>query len=208
MPTRASRPAVPVILSLLFSAAAMADHVVAACGPELLKNVPPRAPAAASVRDFVRAAVSMDDDGRELLIREELLAGNLPDALRHTVAVTIAGIETTRAGTRIVVCVLPDYLAIGPDGNSLIAPMRLATALSVARSFGFVLPTPTIVDAIYGQAGTKLKPQPLPAGSWMRSTEYYLRHNALIVSQRDATRCMRTPTRSLLATRRISYSGG
>jgi len=186
MPTRTARPAFLAILFSLFSAAAAADKAAAPCGAELLKHVPPRSPAAGSVSDFVRASASMDDDGRERLIREELLAGNLPDALRHTVPVQVTGTVVVSHTPQIVVCVLPDYLAIGSDGNSLIAPMRLATALSIARNFGFILPTPTIVDAIYAQAGVKLRPQPLPAGSWMRSTEYYLRHNALIVTQRDA----------------------
>ena len=41
--------------------------------------------------------------------------------------------------------------------------MGLQTAFAVAASFGFVLPTPTMVDAIYEQAEFHLRPQPLPA---------------------------------------------
>lgn len=156
------------------------------CDPLLLEHIPPRPAGANSVAEFVRASASLDDDERELLIRAELLAGNLPDSLRRVFPVRITAKTSRQPAPQITLCVLSDYLAIGPDGNSLIAPMRLATALSIAKHFGFLLPTPTMVDAIYAQARLQLKPQPMPAGAWMRSTDYYLWHNALIVAQRAA----------------------
>ena len=52
-------------------------------------------------------------------------------------------------------------------------PMGLRTALAAAARFGFALPTPRMVDAIYEQAEFHLRPQPLPPGPEMRSNAYY-----------------------------------
>jgi hypothetical protein len=41
-----------------------------------------------------------------------------------------------------------------------------------------------MVDAIYAQASMHFDPQPLPAGSEMRSTGYSLQHNELVGAQR------------------------
>jgi hypothetical protein len=41
-----------------------------------------------------------------------------------------------------------------------------------------------MVDAIYTQSAIHLAPQPLPASPAMRSTAYYLNHDALVRSQR------------------------
>jgi hypothetical protein len=65
-------------------------------------------------------------------------------------------------------------------------PMGLATALTVAARFGFMLPTRRIVDLIYRQSTVHMTPQPLPAGDQMRSMDYYRRHNALVTQQRTA----------------------
>jgi hypothetical protein len=82
---------------------------------------------------------------------------------------------------------LPDYLSIGSSRDFLLVPVGLYTALAVADAFGFTLPTPKIVDAIYRQAAVHLAPQPLPPGGTMRSTAYYVRHNALVLAQRAET---------------------
>ena len=65
-------------------------------------------------------------------------------------------------------------------------PMDYHTASKVAASFGFILPTRRMVDAIYNQSANHLTPQPLPPGPQMRSTGYYKRHNEKILQQRCA----------------------
>jgi hypothetical protein len=64
--------------------------------------------------------------------------------------------------------------------------MGLEAALDVALHFGFELPTPKVVDAIYDEAPIKLQPLPLPAGDTMRSTAYFVEHNNMIGAQRAA----------------------
>ena len=75
-----------------------------------------------------------------------------------------------------MVCVTPDYLAIGSDDDYFLVPMRLETALAIARRFGFVLPTPKIVDAVYAQSQVQLRPQPLPASDAMAARIRTLPH--------------------------------
>ena len=128
----------------------------------------------------------MSGHDRETAIEAELLSGNIPAFLRRLIPVSL-GSETTNGQTRhVTICVLPDYLAVGSDGDFLLVPMRLATALAVARRYGFTLPTTKMVDAIYEQAAVHLAPQPLPAGDQMLSTDYYWHHNQ-IVRQQEAT---------------------
>lgn len=88
---------------------------------------------------------------------------------------------------RLVLCVMSDYLSLGADDDFLLIPMGLNTALAVGAKFGFTLPTRRLVDLIYRQSKLQMKPQPLPAGDQMRSTEYYQRHNSLVQDQRAAS---------------------
>ncbi len=155
------------------------------CAETQSAAIPPRSAGAMSGSELARRLDGVDDDAREDLIRNELFAGNIPEFLRRLRPVEIRGDQIHGVGTRIVLCVMPDYLALGSDGDYLLVPMRLQTALAVATRYGFTLPTPAIVDAIYAQAEIHLAPQPLPASPAMRSTRYYLNHNALVRSQRN-----------------------
>ena len=89
-----------------------------------------------------------------------------------------------------VVWVTPDYIAIGSDADFLRIPLDYPTAVKVADTFDCILPTRKIVDAIYEQATCRLRPEPLPAGPHMRSSEYYLRHRELIRNARKKEGCV------------------
>jgi hypothetical protein len=126
----------------------------------------------------------LEGSARDAEVRRELLAGNLPEHLRHLAPVTLKGRGRDGAPLTVTFCVMRDYLAVGSDSDSLIVPMGLPTALDVAAEFDSVLPTPRLVDAIYEAADLKLAPQPLPASDEMRSTAYLVRHDTLIAEQR------------------------
>ena len=81
---------------------------------------------------------------------------------------------------------LPDYLALGSDADFVFVPLGLRAALDIAGHFGFSLPTPKLVDAIYEQSVVKLVPLPLAAGDGMRSTAYFVYHSELINRERTA----------------------
>jgi len=156
----------------------------AACGDFLTSRIPQRAPAAPVGSEFVKQVGGLDDDAREIAIRQQFLSGNMPAFLRHLQPVEFHSSTAGRAAN-VTVCVSPDYLAVGTDKNFFFAPMRLQTALIIAREFRFALPTAKMVDAIYAQARRHLQPRPLPAGDTMRTTSYYWEHNELIAGQRS-----------------------
>jgi len=172
------------LAGLVFLSATAAKASSEPCNETLLKRIPARSPTALEGSAFAHEVEGLREGDRDIRIEEELLAGNMPQSLHHLRPVTFHGLLPGGAMARLTICVHADYLAIGSDRDSLLVPMRLATALRVARRFGFLLPTSKMVDAIYEQAQTHLTPQPLPAGDRMRSTDYYEHHNQLIALQR------------------------
>jgi hypothetical protein len=79
---------------------------------------------------------------------------------------------------------MPDYLAVGSDDDFIRVPMGFEAATSVARRFGFTLPTRKMVDAIYQQSVVRLEPRPMKPGPQMVSTQYFFAHNEAIENQR------------------------
>jgi hypothetical protein len=156
------------------------------CDDSLTSAIPARPAAALGGRAFAAELRGLSDDEREAAIRRELMAGNIPGFLRRFVPVQFESRDADGAPLNVIVCAAPDYLAIGSDQDFLLMPMRLATALSAASDFGLTLPTRRMVDAIYAQAAVRFVPQPLPASSEMRSTDYLLHHNELVSQQRAA----------------------
>jgi hypothetical protein len=170
---------------LLCAAGTRASEVSASqCGDQLTRSIPPRPTGAPTGSDFAHRLSGLDGDERENAIQEQLVAGNIPEFLRHLAPVRLTGHEAGSQATEVTVCVSPDYLAVGSDQDFFLVPMRLRTALAVANQFRFELPTPRMVDAIYAQAAMRLNPQPLPASDAMRTTAYYWEHNEIVQQQR------------------------
>jgi len=186
------RPSTPLkrLLCILASLGAAASSSAAVAAPECraaASGIPATAPGAVSGREFAARVAGLEGAARDEEVRTELLAGDLPQHLRHFAAVRMHGRTAAGEAVEITLCVMPDYLAVGSDEDALLVPMGLPTALRVAARYGFVLPTPRMVDAIYDAATVKLAPEPLPAGDQMRSTAYVVRHDRMIAAQR-ATR--------------------
>ncbi len=180
-----------VTLVILFglacsSASAVSPSAGSPCGEPLTRQIPARPPAAPGGREFARQVSGMSDDARESAVLRQLLRGNIPDFLRRLTPVILSGSLADGRFASVTVCVSPDYLAIGSDENFLLVPVRLQTALTIARRFRFALPTRKIVDAVYAQAAVHLQPQPLPASKTMRTTAYYWEHSELVREQRLA----------------------
>lgn len=165
-----------------------ASHLASA-GPSLrfpaglVASIPARDASAPTGSQLMARLASSSREERSRVLVEQLLEGNLPSALRH-----LRSVETSVAGpfgalVRAVVWVMPDYLAVGSDEDSVRVPLGLEDALTVARRFGFTLPTRRIVNAIHGQAEAKLEPRPMPAGAAMTSVAYLLAHNRTIEEQ-------------------------
>jgi hypothetical protein len=147
-------------------------------------SLPARPADAPTGREFARRILDSFGPEREEQILSQLEQGNIPTFLRHLIPVTLQGRTSRGIPTRVTVCVLPDYLAVGSDSDFLYVPLGLRAALQLAWRHGYVLPTPRLVDAIYAASAVKLKPEPLPASDEMRSTAYVMRHTDLIDLQR------------------------
>jgi len=154
------------------------------CGRELTAKIRPRSSLALTGSQFALEVDRLDGRLREELIQRELLGGNLPQFLRRLEAIRLESRSEHGKIVTALLCTMPDYLAIGSDGDFLRVPMDRISATTVARRLGFILPTKKIVDAVYEQAHYRLPPKPLPAGPRMRSTNYYRQHNQYIRNQR------------------------
>ena len=173
-----------LVLALLYGGAVKPCLADGPCAGSLTQRIPARTRAAPGGREFMQQVRGLSDDEREAAILSQLLRGNLPQFLRQLRPVVMRARLPGGAPSEAIVCVSPDYLAVGSDADFVLVPMRLRTALTVATGFGFTLPTPKMVDAIYRQAPVHLQPQPLPASDTMRTSGYYWHHNELVKAQR------------------------
>ena len=142
-----------------------------------------RADDAPTGTEFMGQTEGLDFSERQSAALREVFAGNVPVAFR-TPAILILANEV---GDTLLLPVARDYLAIGSDADFVRMPLSLPSAKAIANRFGFLIPTPALVDAIYEQAGISLKPQPMHPDERMRSNGYYLRHNELINEQAGLT---------------------
>ena len=150
----------------------------------LVAKVPPREASAIDGSEFVRRISAARGAEREEAMEAQYLSGNLPHFLRQLRPVTLKGRLQGGKGATATIFVMPDYLAVGSDRDFFLTPMNLKTALDVAASYGFILPTRKMVDTIFSQSDVHLEPAPMPAGPEMRSTRYYLTHDLTIKAQR------------------------
>jgi hypothetical protein len=173
-------------IAVVGAGATTADATAGSCPYALTQRIPLRSAAAVTGSEFVRQTAALSERDREAVIAAELLAGNVPDFLWRLKPVTLRGRVVGGRTVEVTICVTPDYLALGSDTDFLRIPMALRTAFAAAARFGFVLPTPKMVDAIYEQAEIHLRPQPLAPGPSMRSTAYYWEHQQRVQEQRLA----------------------
>ena len=185
MPTKTVHRNASVGLAALAIAAAACAQLPASLCATSANGIPQRSAHARGASELIDAVAGMTEPERDRTIRRELMLGNVPSFLRNlqpvTLSTRLAGGETVR----LTLCVLADYLSLGADDDFVLMPMGLDTALAVAASFGFTLPTRRMVDLIYRRSSLRLTPQPLPAGDRMRSMDYYVLHNAMVQQQRS-----------------------
>lgn len=163
------------------------DQAVAdSCGSSLVRAIPRRGGGLQGGSAVIGALTGAGGRSRDDAIADQIAAGNLPDFLRDLVPVTFTSGEG-RQRTRITICVMPDYLAVGSDRDFVRVPLGLPAAMRLAERFDMVLPTTRMVDAIHAQASVRLSPAPMEPGAQMASTQYFLRHNATVEAQRQRT---------------------
>ncbi len=196
------------------SGAALADELERQTGrsPRGIRvpgAIPPRPPSAPAGSEFIRGTAGMTQAEREQAILAQLSAGNIPDFLRQLRPVELS--RTSGGGGTATIWVMPDYLAIGSDRDYVRVPVDRLTAATMARRFGFVLPTCKIVDAIHEQAELRLTPQPMKPGPEMRSSACYLAHSQRIDQQLAGHRVDRLLSghkKDLVLTKRLARRPG
>ncbi len=152
------------------------------CSPRLAREMP-RRPSGASGGAAVMAAVGNGSgSNRDNRLVDEALAGNMPGYMRDLHPVTFNGTVGGRT-VEVTICVTPDYLAIGSDSDHVRVPLGLPAALRVADAFDMILPTTSMVDAIYQQADIRVAPSPMTPGSAMSSTNYFVTHDQTVDAQ-------------------------
>lgn len=152
------------------------------CTPRMARAIP-RRPGNASGGAAVMASVGNGSGStRDNRLVQEAVAGNVPSHIRNLQPVTFNGNVGGRT-VEVTICVTPDYLAIGSDQDNVRVPLGLPAALRVADAFDMMLPTTTMVDAIYQQADIRIAPSPMTPGSSMSSTNYFLRHDETVDGQ-------------------------
>lgn len=159
------------------------NSVPAAPLSQPLLSLPARPAGAIGGSEFARRTSGLSSADRDRTIVTELERGNIPSFLGHLTPVRL----TTKASGQAVaatIWVTPDYLAVGSDDDFLYVPLTYYSATIVAERFGCVLPTASMVDAIYEQSAHHLTPAPLPAGPLMRSNLYLAKHQHRIDEQR------------------------
>ena len=158
------------------------------CKSSLTSSIPNRNRNAVGGSRFAARVHESSGQRRERLILNQVMSGNIPGFLRRLQPVTIEKNIRGVGKTTITLCVTSDYVAVGSDRDFLRVPMGMKAATTIAQRFGFALPTPKIVDAIYDQTDKHLTPEPMTPGPEMTSTEYYKQHNRMVEQQRRAKR--------------------
>jgi hypothetical protein len=152
------------------------------CSARLARAIPRRPGNAAPASALMASLGNGSGSGRDNAIISEALRGNVPDHVRALQPVRFTGTVGGRQ-TEIVICVTPDYLAVGSNSDHVRVPLGLPAALRVADAFDMMLPTTRMVDAIYAQADLRLSPRPMNPGPQMSSTDYFMRHDATLDAQ-------------------------
>jgi hypothetical protein len=147
----------------------------------IASTLPPHLVGAPGGAEFMQSLSGLDREARERAVLRELMSGNIPDFLRRLVPITVTATDAEGRKHRAVYQVMPDYLAIGSDGDFVRVPMNPHTAQAFCDAFGFVLPTPKMVDDIWREALSKIIPQPLTQSREDPST--FLTHNRMIEDQ-------------------------
>jgi hypothetical protein len=149
--------------------------------PAVPPEIPPRAAGALTGSAFIESVAHAARDDREVAVRRELLAGNVPSFLRTLRRVEARAVGADGVAHIVTYEVMPDYLAIGSDEDFLRMPMTPYTAQAFGDAFGFVLPTRKMVNDIWAAAPVHVEPRPLTQNRDSALT--FLQHQRIIEEQ-------------------------
>ena len=143
--------------------------------------IPARANSALTGTAFIASVAAMANADREIAIRRELLAGNIPSFLRVLRTVNVTALGADSASHSVAYEVMPDYLSIGSDRDYVRMPMTPYTAQAFCDAFGFVLPTRKMANDIWQAATAHVEPKPLT--ELRESPLTFQQHDGIITDQ-------------------------
>ena len=132
--------------------------------------------------EFVARIQGLSDAKREAAILDAIQAGHVPDFMAGLKEVSLSFTDGSGQSHGAVVKVTPDYLCVGDDDDPFRTPMKPATAQRIADSYGMLLPTRKLVDAIWKAASVKLDPRPIDNAEGT-STAAWVKHNQIVEGQ-------------------------
>lgn len=152
------------------------------------------------------------DGQREMELREQLLAGNVPAFLRRMLPVHVVHKQGVHKyeGTLFVT---PDYLCVGSDDDFVRVPITAQTAQLVADAASCVLPTRKMVNEIYRCATARVTSPRMTEQSRMTSTGHFLQHHEIIEKRRkdqgaELGELLAGPKKDIVISRRLAYEPG
>ena len=150
--------------------------------PTVSPQFPDRPADAIEGAAFVERILNMPIAQREADAVEEITRGNFPEFLRKLKSIPIQATGPDGKPIDGVLELMPDYLAVGSDGDFVRLPLAPQSAQKIADSFGCTLPTRKMVDAIDAAAEARLEPRPLTENREAAAT--FLQHHHIIERQR------------------------
>jgi hypothetical protein len=150
-------------------------------------TIPDRSTEALQGSQFMQQILNMEFAEREPLIKNQILAGNIPDFLRDMIHIQSVFRDASSNNHTVEYDVMPDYLAIGSTGDFCRVPMGPQSAQAIADAFGCILPTRKLVDDIWQHATVHLTPIPYaPVGTENNKVYKFIQHNTDIEAARVA----------------------
>ena len=150
-------------------------------------QLPDRPPNAIQGSQFMQTILNMEFDQREPLIRDQILAGNIPDFLRNLITLSSQFQDVNGVTHTVEYDVFRDYLAIGSNNDFYRNPMGPESAQAIADAFGCIMPTRKLVDDIWKHATVHLSPiYYAPVGTENNKVYKFIQHNTDIETARTA----------------------
>ncbi len=169
-----------IMLGLFVSSSAFtAGRQAADIAAMQTRGLPERVQVIPGGRAFLEEFAEASIPKREDAVLDALSRGHFPDFLRTMKPVTVS-----EQGHTLVFWVMPDYVSVGSNEDHVLIPLSFVSARKLAKSWGFVLPTSKMVDAIFHQAERVIWPKSYKPSAAMASVAWLTAHNEWIEDQR------------------------
>jgi len=150
-------------------------------GPAQPFKAPPHPAGAPSGTPFTNSVPTLSRDERKDWIYAQFISDNVPDWLR-----TLQPISVSVAGQTTTYHVIPDYRAIGTDGDYFLELTAPLLAQRLGDRLGYPLPTCKMGKQIGTNTAVKPAPAPLAPSAETITVPVCAQHNAMVRAQRDA----------------------